>query len=186
MLGKSLLIGLTAFCAAGLMAQDEAFFPKPAYFKRHFGTVSPKVELQEPVRLDDFSVSGKLELSLKNYLQLVMANNPDITIQVLSVEVQKNAITRAFGIFDPLGLARFSTTRQMTPSSSLLNGATSLNTLNQPLTLSYTQLLPTGTTVNVAYGNTRLSTNSSFATYNPSHSSNLNMNITQPLLRGAG
>ncbi len=186
MLGKLLLIGLTLFGGSGLLAQDEAFFPQPAYFKRRFGTVSPKVELQEPVRLDDFSVSGKLELSLKNYLQLVMANNPDISIQVVSVEIQKNAITRAFSIFDPLGLARFATTRQKNPSSSILNGAASLNTLSQPLTLSYQQLLPTGMTANIAFGNNRLSTNSAFATYNPSNSSNLNFSLNQPLLRGRG
>jgi outer membrane protein len=168
-------------------AQDsEPFFPKPAYFKRRFGTVSPQVELRTPARLDDYTVSGKLELSLKNYLQLVMANNPDISIQVVEVEVQQNAITRAFGIFDPLGVARFTTTRQKSPSNSALNGATAPNTLVQPLTLGYSQLLPTGTTYNVNYGNTRLSTNSSFATYNPGNTSNLNFNIGQPLLRGRG
>ena len=182
-----LLTGVILLAGSVLMAQQtEPFFPKPAYFKRHFGTVSPRVELQNPVHLDDFAVSGKLELSLKNYLQLVMSNNPDITIQVVSVEIQKDAITRAFSIFDPLALARFTTTRQESPSSSALNGAASLNTLNQPLSLSYTQLLPTGTTYNIGFGNTRLSTNSSFATYNPSNSSNVNFNISQPLLRGRG
>ena len=187
MRSKFLLTGLLLFGAVGLTAQDyDPFFPKPSYFKRHFGTVSPKVELQNPVHLDDFAVGGKLELSLKNYLQLVMANNPDISIQVVSVEIQKDAITRAFAIFDPLATARFTTTRQENPSSSALNGATVLNTLNQPLSLSYSQLLPAGTSYNVQFGNTRLSTNASFATYNPSNSSNLNFNITQPLLRGRG
>ncbi len=186
MRSQSIIIGLFLSIAALSSAQDEAYFPKPAYFKRHFGTTAPKVELQDPVRLDDYSVSGKLELSLKNYLQLVMANNPDISIQTVTVEIQKNAITRAFGIFDPQGLASFSTTRQKSPSSSALNGAASLNTLNQPFSLSYAQLLPTGTTVNLGFANTRLSTNSSFATYNPGNSSNLNFRIAQPLLRGRG
>ena len=165
---------------------DEPFFPKPAYFKRHFGTASPKVELKEPVRLEDYAASGKLELSLKNYLELVMANNPDITIQLLSVEVQKNAITRAFGVFDPLATARFNATRQQTPSSNAINGAVVLNQLNQPLVLNYQQLLPTGTTFSVGFQNTRLSTNSSLATYNPSNSSNMAFNLSQPLLRGRG
>jgi outer membrane protein TolC len=182
-----LLTALLLSGAAGLAAQDyDPFFPKPSYFKRHFGTVSPKVELQNPVHLDDVAVSGKLELSLKNYLQLAMANNPDITIQVISVEIQKDAITRAFSIFDPFATASFSTTRQLTPSSSALNGASSLNTLTQPLSLSYTQLLATGATSNISFGNTRLSTNSAFATYNPSDASSLNISVTQPLLRGRG
>lgn len=165
---------------------DEPFFPKPAYFKRHFSTVSPKVELKEPVRIEDYAITGKLELSLKNYLQLVMANNPDISIQMLSVEVQKNAITRAFGVFDPIATARFTTTRQETPSSNAINGAVVLNQLTQPFSMNYTQLLPTGTTVVAGFSNNRLSTNSALATYNPSNSSNMTLNLTQPLLRGRG
>ena len=167
-------------------ADDEPFFPKPSYFRRHFGTVSNKVELQTPARLNDFVVSDKLELSLKNYLDLVLANNPDITVQKLTIEFQQNAITRAFGIFDPTAFARFNTTRTQSPSRDALAGAANLNQLTQPLNLQYTQLLPTGTSYQVGFANTKLSTNSAFATFNPSHSSNLTFNITQPLLRGRG
>lgn len=187
MRSKWLVTSLLFLAAAGLIAQEaEPFFPKPAYFKRHFGTVSPKVELQNPVRLDDFAISGKLELSLKNYLQLVMANNPDISVQTVSVEIEKDAITRAFGVFDPFVTGRFSSTRQQSPSSNAINGAVVLNTLNQPFSLGYSQLLATGATYNIQFANTRLSTNSAMATYNPSHSSNVNFNFSQPLLRGRG
>jgi outer membrane protein len=124
---------------------------------------------------------------LKNYLDLVIANNPDITVQKLTIiEPQVNAIQRAFGIFDPAVLARFNSTRQQTPATNALTGATTLNQLNQPLSLNYVQLLPTGTSYSVGFADTKLSTNSSFATFNPSYSSNLNFNITQPLLRGRG
>jgi len=59
---------------AGAFAQMKSF-PKPDYFRQTFQATVPKVELQDPVRLKDFVVSGKLELSLKDYLQLVMSNN---------------------------------------------------------------------------------------------------------------
>jgi len=174
--------------ALGAFAQDvnEPFFPKPAYFRRHFGTVSNKVELKDPVRLADFVLSDRLELSLKSYLELVLANNPDIVVQKLTVEFQQNAIMRAFGVFDPAVLGRFNSTRTITPSSDALAGAPTVNRLNQPLSLAYTQLLPTGTSYNVGFSNTKLSTNSSFANYNPGHSSSLNFNLAQPLLRGRG
>jgi outer membrane protein TolC len=171
---------------AAAAADDEPFFPKPSYFRRHFGTVSNKVELQPPARLNDFVVSDKLELSLKNYLDLVLANNPDITVQKLTVEFQQNAITRAFGIFDPTALARFNSTRQINPTADALAGAATLSRLTQPLNLSYNQLLPTGTGYNIGFSNTKLSTNSAFANFNPGHSSSLTFNITQPLLRGRG
>ena len=61
------------------------------------------------MRLKDFVVGDKLELSLKNYLALVMSNNTDIQIQMLSsLEMPKNAIQRAFGTWDPLARRRSS------------------------------------------------------------------------------
>lgn len=165
---------------------DEPFFMTPAYFKRRFTMVSPRVELAPPVHMDDYVVGGKLELSLKQYLDLVMANNPDISIQKLSVEVQKNAIQRAFATFDPTVLARFNTTRQESPARDILQGAVTLNQLTQPFAIQYNQTLPNGTLYQVGFNNNRLSTNSANATFNPSHTSNLSLNITQPLLRSRG
>ena len=38
-----------------------ASFPKPAYFRETFARPVTKVELQSPVRLDDYVVGGKLD-----------------------------------------------------------------------------------------------------------------------------
>src|SRR5579871_3253988 len=119
----------------------DPYFPKPSYFRKHFANTPTRVELQPPVRLADYVVDDKLELSLKNYLQLVMSNNPDISIQKLTVEFSRDAITRSLSVFDPQALARFSTARSKSPSSSLLVGANTLNQLTQPLNLQYTQVL---------------------------------------------
>jgi len=86
--------------AATLTAQTDPYFPKPSYFRRHFSSFPTRVQLQPPVRLNDFVAGGTLELSRRNFLDLVMANNPDISIQKLTVEFSRSAITRAFGIFD--------------------------------------------------------------------------------------
>lgn len=175
------------FCAATLVAQStDPFFPKLSYFKNHFARPVTKVELKPPVRLADYVVDGKLELSMKSFLDLAMANNPDIFIQKLSVEVNRNAITRAFAPFDPMVTARYTTTRQKSIGSDALAGATTLNTLTQPLSLTYTQTLQSGMQYNVNFAGTKSSTNSSFSTYNPSLSTTLNFNITQPLLKGRG
>src|SRR5271165_1617942 len=123
---------LTALTFGTAWAQTDPFFPKPSYFRNHFRNVPTKVELQPPVRFADFVVGGKLELSLKSYLELVMANNPDIAVQKLNVDFSRDAILRAFSVFDPLATGSFSTARQKTPSSTLLAGASTLNTLTQP------------------------------------------------------
>ncbi|MEO7145989.1 MAG: TolC family protein [Bryobacteraceae bacterium] len=170
----------------GDILTNEPYFPAAGYFRKHFAPPPTEVDLEPPVRLGDYAVNGKLELSLRAYLDLVMANNNDITIQKLSVEVPRDAITRAFSAFDPLATAQFTDTRSQTPASSALTGAATLNQLTQPLNFGVTQELPTGAQYNVNFSGQKLSTNSSFATFNPTYSEGLNFTLSQPLLRGRG
>ncbi|MDP8981844.1 MAG: TolC family protein [Acidobacteriota bacterium] len=164
----------------------DPFFPRPSYFRKHFQTAPSRIELQPPVRLADFVVENKLELSLKNFLELTVANNPDVVSQKVTVEFSRNAITRAFGAFDPTAFARFNSTRTSTASSSLLVGAATLNQLQQPLSLQVAQTMQTGTQYVVAFNGTKTSSNSSFSTFNPQLNANINFSMVQPLLRGRG
>ena len=173
-------------CVASVWAQTDPFFPKPSYFRKHFLNVPTKVELQPPVRLADFVADGKLELSLKNYLDLVMQNNPDVGIQKVNVQFAQDAILRAFSVFDPVATAGFNTTRQLSPSGSLLAGASTVNSLTQPFSLGYTQTIATGGQYNFSFTDTKTSSNSAFTTFNPQLSAGFNMTFTQPLLRGRG
>jgi len=178
---------LAAFALlAPLAAQTDPFFPKPSYFRKHFSNTPTHVELQPPVKLNDFVVGGTLELSLRNYLELVVANNPDVIVQKLTVQFNRDAITRAFAPFDPIATASFSATRTILPSGTLLQGASTLNTLTQPFALGYQQTFETGTQLTIAYNDFKTSTNSAFSTFNPELSSSINFSVTQPLLRGRG
>ena len=182
------LYGILALFAvmAPLCAQSDPFFPTPSYFKKHFSNTPTHVELQPPVRLNDFVVGGNMELSLRNYLELVVANNPDVIVQKLTVQFNRDAITRAFAPFDPLATASFSATRTITPTGSLLQGAITLNTLVQPFVLGYQQTFETGTQLAINFSSFKTSTNSSFSTFNPELDSSINFSVTQPLLRGRG
>jgi outer membrane protein TolC len=183
MLLRTLTTGI--LLAAGAFAQMSSF-PKPSYFRETFSKTQPKIELKDPVRLKDFVASGKLELSLKNYLALVMSNNTDIQIQMLSLEMPKNAIQRAFGVWDPRAVASFTTTRATTPPTSALDGATELKTLSQPLAMSVTQTLPEGINYTVAWGGSKSTSNSTFNNYNPALASNLSITFSQPLIQNRG
>ncbi len=176
---------------AGLLLASFAWgqintFPRPAYFRETFSRPNDRVELKGPARLRDYVVGDKLELSLRSYLELVMANNTDIAIQRLTVETAQNAITRAFAPFDSNFFASFNSTRSKTPSNDVLAGARTLSTLNQPATFRYTQLLPTGTQYNVSFSGSKFTTSSGFQNYNPALTANLAVNFTQPLLRNRG
>jgi outer membrane protein len=162
------------------------WFGTPGYFKKHFGHLNTKVTLQPPVRLKDFVVDGKLRLSLHDYLDLVIANNTDIGIQRLTLETPKNAIQRAFGVFDPTVTSSYSANRSQTPATDQLQGAAVVSQLNQPFSARFSELTPFSTTLFSQVQNTRLSTNSQFALLNPSNSTTLTMGFTQPLLRNRG
>jgi outer membrane protein TolC len=182
---------ISRYFFVGLLWTAAAFgqlvsFPKPSYFRETFARPITKVELQSPTRLEDYVVDGKLELSLRSYLELVMANNTDIAIQRLTVDVAQNAITRAFAAFDPLATASFSSTEQRTPSGDVLQGAATLVQLSQPANFTYSQTLPTGLNYQVGFFAEKLSTNSGYYDFNPNLTASLGVTISQPLIKNRG
>ncbi|NWF84764.1 MAG: TolC family protein [Bryobacteraceae bacterium] len=157
-----------------------------SWFRTYFGATDTRVVLEGPVRLKDYVVDGKLTLSLRAYLDLVVANNTDLAIQKLTLEVPKNAIQRAFGVFDPTLTSNFSATRATTPTTNQLQGALVLSTLNQPFNARYQQLLPTSTTVFSQLNWSKNSTNDTFQLFNPAYTNTWQMGFIQPLLRNRG
>lgn len=182
----SIALGLLTAGALAGQVFDAPLFPQPSYFRKHFSIPPARVELRPPVRLQDFIVDNTLELSLRSYLELVLANNTDVQIQRLTVERQRNAIERAFGVFDPTLQASFTSTRTKTPATDVLAGAATQNTLNQPANFTYIQRLETGTNMQVGFNASKQSSNSSFQTFNPALSARMSFNFTQPLLRDRG
>jgi outer membrane protein TolC len=189
---------LLTLSAATAMAQIDSF-PKPNYFRQAFERPATYIELAPPVRLKDFVVQRKdgkvLELSLRDYLSLVMSNNLDVAVERLNVVTAEDAITRSFAPFDPKGSASWSTSRSKSPIASLLDlgqvgsagiSTVALDTLRQPANFSWSQLLPQGTLYNVSFSASKLNTNSSSVTFNPSLNTSFSASFSQPLLRNRG
>src|SRR3954449_69888 len=63
-----------------------------SYFRKILNPETPRIELRPPIRLSEFVTGDKLELSLRNFIDLVLANNTDVQIQRLSVEPARNNI----------------------------------------------------------------------------------------------
>jgi outer membrane protein TolC len=176
-------------CITALDAQI-ASFPKPSYFRETFKRTVLNVELRPPARLPDFAIEDqegkKLELSLKAYLELVMANNTDIAVSRLTVDVAQNAITRAFAPFDPFATGRFVSTRSKTPTADTLQQVQTLSTLSQPALFTYNQTLPSGTTYGASFSTLKNWNNSPVSSFNPALNSSLQINFAQPLIRNRG
>jgi outer membrane protein TolC len=186
MLLRTFVTGL--LLSAGAFAQM-ASFPKPSYFREVFKQTNTKVELRDPVRLKDFAVGGKLELSLKNFIELVMANNTDIQVAFLSLEIPKNNIVSVFGRWDPIVTASFSAQRNTnipTDPTQAQNAGEISKSLSQPLSVSYAQTIDTGLSYSVSFSGTKSSSSNSLSSYNPGLSSSLQFSATQPLLQNRG
>jgi len=172
--------------ADGTERLEAPVFGTGKYFRMHFASPLPKVKLKPPTRLADFLVDDHLELSLRGYLELVLENNTEIAIEKLTIETPANAITRALGRFDPTVTTSFRATRVVSPTSSALEGARTLSQLTQPLRFSYQQTLDTGTMYSIGFSGNKHSTNSAFATVNPSIYTSMDFSVTQPLIRNFG
>jgi len=183
------LLITVVWCATIVDAQISSF-PKPSYFRETFARPVLNVELQPPARLSDFVIEDKegkkLELSLKSYLALVMANNTDIAVSRLTVDVAQNAVTRAFAPFDPFATGRFLSTRSKTPTTDTLQRVPTLSTLSQPALFTYNQTLSSGTNYGVSFSTLKNSTNSGVSSFNPAINSALQFNFAQPLIKNRG
>lgn len=169
--------------AAGAAAQT---FPTPSYMKQLFAPQDAPSQLAAPQALEQYTVDGKLTLSLQDAIRLTLLNNTEVRISQMATEQSRFAELRSHGIFDPVVVANFAPQRSTSPTTSTLQGASTLSDLTQSFNSSYNQLFITGTNLNVRFNTTRSATNSSFATFNPSFFSGTTFSLTQPLLRGRG
>jgi len=151
-----------------------------------FHSPSAPVQVPGPVHLDDFIFDGKLRLALEDAIVLGLLNNTDIKVNRAQYDLSQFPLRRAHQPFDPIIISSFTPTRSVAPSASTLAGASTLSTLNQTTGISYSQEFQTGTAIGVGLNTTRTTTNSSFATVNPSFTSGLTFTFSQPLWRNRG
>lgn len=172
--------------AAAPAAAQFATFPDGAYFREQWQVAPYEVEIDRVANLEDFVVDGKLELTLRAYLELVMANHPDVQIQVINVLETENSIQSAFSPFDPNLSLDFNANRGTNPSQDVLQGGDVISTLRQTGGFTYRQTLDTGLNYQVGFTGLKNASSSSFRTFNPSIQDTLQFRITQPLLRDRG
>src|ERR1700746_3427021 len=151
-----------------------------------FHSRSAPAQMPGPVHLDDFVFDGKLRLALEDAIALALLNNTDIRVDRAQYDLSQFPVRRGDPPCDPLIISSFSPTRAVSPSASTLSGASTLSTLNQTSGISYSQMFQTGTAIGVGLNTTRSTTNSSFATVNPSFNSGLTFSLSQPLWRNRG
>ena len=144
----------------------------------------PNVQARDVESIQERVQGGKLYLTLKDFIALVLKNNTEINITRLDVWTAADAILSAKAPFDPNLSVGFNSTRVQQPQFNQIGGASELNTLSQNSTLNFQQTLPSGQVLNFGFNAFRTSTNDQFVFFNPNIATGLNFSVTQPLLQG--
>jgi outer membrane protein len=173
-----------------LLAALPAFaqtFPEPSYFQRFFARPGAHVRnVPGPAALEQYVTDGKLRLSLADAIRLTLLNDTDVRISLLQTDISEYALLKTYGPFDPVFTSNYNPVRSVSPTTSTLQGAQTLSSLNQQFSSTYSQLFGTGTLYQVSMNAGKNASNSIFSTFNPAISSSLNIAISQPLLRNRG
>ena len=141
----------------------------------------------QAARLDTSTSGAILSLTLKDAVTQALENNVSISIEKFNSKVKAESITESESEFDLTFGADLSTNEKNEQlASSTTSTRDTSETENLDFDLSLTQKLATGADYELNFTSSRDETNSSRATLNPAYSSELELSLTQPILKDYG
>ena len=131
-------------------------------------------------------VNDQSPLTLNEAIALALANNKDINIARIDVEMAGFVVRAAQGAYDPRVQTEVDYQRSTVPTASLIGGAdgttTSSGITGDARVTGNSPLL--GGSYSLDFNAARSTTNNQFVTLNPQYPTSLTATYTQPLLRG--
>ena len=123
-------------------------------------------------------------LSIDEAVQLALQQNLGIQSERLNPQLQDYTIAQALSNYTPIVGGGFNWLKQNSPPSSFLSGGSETITDERfGGQAQYAQLFPWGTNAAVSFDSNRATTNNIFNSFNPTLIGNLDLTVTQPLLR---
>jgi outer membrane protein TolC len=131
---------------------------------------------------------NRVELSLKSVILLALKNNLQIAFESLKPGLYETDIMGEESVYDPNVSLQFSKTRDVNQSGNILvgAGADSVYTESHDLDLGVTKKFVTGTSAELKWTGNDSTSDFLFQTLNPQYKSELNISLTQPLLKDFG
>jgi outer membrane protein TolC len=127
-----------------------------------------------------------LELSLQQAIDIAMENNLSLHTARLDTQIQTSQIAAEKARFGRNLTGGIFHQSERAPSISALEQVQNTTSNSQALTFGLSQELLSGGRLGLELSNSRSSSNVAFRTIDPVYSSSLNLNFTQPLMRGRG
>jgi len=127
-----------------------------------------------------------LPLSSREAVGLSLNHNLDIEVARYQPWIEDQNIYAAMGAWDHTAYASVSESRDVSPGTSSLSGATKLRHDTVGFTLGLRKALPFGASWDLSLSNDRSESNNSFLLVNPIWSQTLGGSVSLPLLQGLG
>jgi HAE1 family hydrophobic/amphiphilic exporter-1 len=146
-------------------------------------SLQPMKAFEMPPRI---GVERKTSITLKEAIEKVLANDPELAISYISVEKAGYGVKGAKGYFDPVLTLDGYKSRTATPIASIIGGSESGKLTSTDFTFApkLTGFSPwLGTSYSLTFTDSKQSNDSRFTTLNPQYPSALSLNFTQPLWR---
>src|SRR5437763_10874273 len=152
----------------------------------------PDVQARPVPPLPDLTRVGVLStnvvpLSMNDAIRKALQNNNDIEVARDDVRYNEQVLRSLYGVYQPVFSVTPQIIKNITPQQSTLGGSGSSGTTKTTIfnvSPSLTKIFEKGGgTYTVSFANSRTNTSSSFSLINPYYSSNLSLQIAQPLLR---
>lgn len=128
-------------------------------------------------------------LTLNDAIRKALENNNNIEVARDDVRLAETQLRSLLGFYDPVFTINPNYTNNIQPQTSSLGGAGSSGTTKSnsfSVDGGVQHFLKTGGNYNLFFNNSRNSTSSSFSQLNPTFSTNLGIQFTQPLWRNRG
>lgn len=127
-----------------------------------------------------------LFLSLEDCIVNALKNNLQVAIEVYNPKIAEAQLSQAREMFLPRFDLSFGSRNTEEPSYWWIQGAETIKSDLNQYSISLAQKIPTGGSFTLSLNNYRSSTNQAFQLINPRYGSTLQLDFTQPLLRGFG
>lgn len=125
-------------------------------------------------------------LTLAAARNLARAQATDLRSAEAALRAAQGSRQSESGSFEPELFADLTRSKSETPAASPFAGGSILRPETTAGSAGIRWSLPIGTELSASFGGTRTSTNSTFAALNPQYDGSARLDLTQPLLKGAG
>jgi outer membrane protein len=127
-----------------------------------------------------------VELSLEEAVTRALENSPDVRVERLGNESTHLAVDELTRSYEPLLVSQLQIGSKLEPAQDAFTGGAEVSTRTATWDFGVEQPLRSGGLVRLDMLDTRLGSDSVYATFNPGYATNLQLSLTQPLLRNLG